>query len=436
MDSEKEKEEKQLITKTWSRDSHGLFDYESERFNTKCFKVNTSGFLIREDGNVKFLQREDTRENTLAKLTFNPNKTNNPMSIVSNKMKFNMQVNNDNLIDLQEQIWYVVKPTDPSLFTNTNRLCSNYEYELKENDILKLGRIKFVVKKINIVGHETKTSKETFASYESSDINKSKSEEGSSEENICHVCYCSEVSDDNPMLSICKCKGSMHTHLKCLKLWLNTRKTVQEIEGKMGVSYTINKFNCEICNEPYPVTVKSKDHFFNLIDYEEPEGQNYIILQSLNSIKENSYPLSVHVLMFLENEGYFILGRGHESDVRISDISVSRQHAKIFMKDNKFYMEDLKSKFGTLALAKEEVEIEEGNLYQIGRTILYYGNENKHNNEHMNFQQIQNEFGGFGYIPGIGGGYENHDEDNDQNEDKDEEKKESDNAPFFYNGDP
>ena len=44
-------------------------------------------------------------------------------------------------------------------------------------------------------------------------------------------------------------------------MWLNTRKTVQEIEGKMGVSYTIKKFNCEICNEPFPVTVKNKDKF-------------------------------------------------------------------------------------------------------------------------------------------------------------------------------
>lgn len=107
------------------------------------------------------------------------------------------------------------------------------------------------------------------------------------------------------------------------------------------------------------------------MNYFVPEGQNFIILESLNSIKENQYPLSIHVLMFIEDSDYYILGRGHESDVRISDISVSRSHAKICMKDKKFYLEDTGSKFGTLVLAKEDVEIKEcQQILQIGRTLI------------------------------------------------------------------
>ena len=107
------------------------------------------------------------------------------------------------------------------------------------------------------------------------------------------------------------------------------------------------------------------------MNYFVPEGQNYIILESLNSIKENQYPLSIHVLMFIEDNGHYILGRGHESDVRISDISVSRSHAKIYLKDKKFFIEDTGSKFGTLALVKEDVEIKENpQILQIGRTLL------------------------------------------------------------------
>jgi pSer/pThr/pTyr-binding forkhead associated (FHA) protein len=50
----------------------------------------------------------------------------------------------------------------------------------------------------------------------------------------------------------------------------------------------------------------------------------------------------------------FKLGRGHESDVRVSDISVSRCHAilKYDSNDNTYYLEDNLSKFGTLVLAK------------------------------------------------------------------------------------
>lgn len=50
------------------------------------------------------------------------------------------------------------------------------------------------------------------------------------------------------------------------------------------------------------------------------------------------------------------LGRGHDADVRITDISVSRFHA-IFKKSPKgyFYIEDNNSKFGTLALVRNPI---------------------------------------------------------------------------------
>ena len=76
-------------------------------------------------------------------------------------------------------------------------------------------------------------------------------------------------------------------------------------------------------------------------------------------------------MMFIENDDNFILGRGHESDVRISDISVSRSHAKIIFRDKKFTLEDTGSKFGTLVLAKHPLTIKENPVVlQIGRTLI------------------------------------------------------------------
>jgi hypothetical protein len=189
------------------------------------------------------------------------------------------------------------------------------------------------------------------------------------------------------LISICKCKGTVNDiHLKCLKLWLEQKLTTKDILNKSGISYTIKSFNCEICKEPYPskiniylVTIKYNGQFLNLLSYFVPEGQNYIILESLNSIKENQYPLSVHILMFIDDSPY-ILGRGHDSDVRISDISVSRTHAKILLKDKKFYLEDTGSKFGTLVLAKDSIELDENKkILQIGRTLVAV-NETKFQN--------------------------------------------------------
>jgi pSer/pThr/pTyr-binding forkhead associated (FHA) protein len=51
------------------------------------------------------------------------------------------------------------------------------------------------------------------------------------------------------------------------------------------------------------------------------------------------------------------MGRGHESDLRINDISVSRLHAFIKFKDGRFLLEDNTSKFGTLVLVKKKTPL-------------------------------------------------------------------------------
>jgi len=146
----------------------------------------------------------------------------------------------------------------------------------------------------------------------------------------------------------------------------------------IGLSYVVKSFNCEICKEPYPISIKYKDNVYNLLTYSIPENQNYVILESLNSIKENEYPLSIHILIFNEEGNSFILGRGHESDIRVSDISVSRSHSKIILKNNEFILEDLGSKFGSLVLAKDPIEIDESSkTLQIGRTLLSCSFNNK-----------------------------------------------------------
>lgn len=43
--------------------------------------------------------------------------------------------------------------------------------------------------------------------------------------------------------------------------------------------------------------------------------------------------------------------------MKVQDISVSRCHASIKLKKGKLYLEDLNSKFGTLALIKSHIDI-------------------------------------------------------------------------------
>lgn len=110
---------------------------------------------------------------------------------------------------------------------------------------------------------------------------------------------------------------------------------------------------------------------FDLIDIVRPENSDYIILESLNQMKENCNIKSIHVIQLTNDT--ITIGRGHESDVRINDISVSRTHAllKYNSSTGQLLLKDLKSKFGTLILIKEPVLIKEKKIHlQIGRTYI------------------------------------------------------------------
>ena len=88
-------------------------------------------------------------------------------------------------------------------------------------------------------------------------------------------------------------------------------------------------------------------------------------------MKENCNIKSIHIISL--SDDIITIGRGHESDVRINDISVSRSHAslKYNSQTGKLLLKDLKSKFGTLVLLKRPIEIREAKIHlQIGRTYI------------------------------------------------------------------
>merc|ERR1719487_711240 len=79
----------------------------------------------------------------------------------------------------------------------------------------------------------------------------------------------------------------------------------------------------------------------------------------------------LHVISLAETK-LLKLGRGHESDVRIADVSISRWHATIRVNGGQFVLEDRDSKFGTLvALKKPRALDHRGPVsIQMGRTLL------------------------------------------------------------------
>mmetsp|Transcript_23772 Transcript_23772/g.23471 ORF Transcript_23772/g.23471 Transcript_23772/m.23471 type:complete len:133 (+) Transcript_23772:295-693(+) len=75
----------------------------------------------------------------------------------------------------------------------------------------------------------------------------------------------------------------------------------------------------------------------------------------------------------MEGRDFIKVGRGHDSEVRVTDISVSRCHALIKKSQKGTYvMEDNQSKFGTLVLIRQPYCLVKGgtNYLQMGRTLL------------------------------------------------------------------
>lgn len=87
----------------------------------------------------------------------------------------------------------------------------------------------------------------------------------------------------------------------------------------------------------------------------EGSGQPYILMESLTFEKNSSRIIQlIKPSQSCEETQIFKMGRGHESDVRVCDISVSRVHALLKYNSTKgvFLMEDNLSKFGTLVIPK------------------------------------------------------------------------------------
>ena len=112
------------------------------------------------------------------------------------------------------------------------------------------------------------------------------------EEDNCRICLKAENSVENPLLSVCVCKGSVrYVHFICLRKWLNY--IMSEKKSSILTSYQWRLFDCELCHKPYPFCVSLGGIKYKLFDIERPEKSNYIILESLTKDKTSSRILHV-----------------------------------------------------------------------------------------------------------------------------------------------
>jgi len=263
------------------------------------------------------------------------------------------------------------------------------KYKINQGDIIRIGRITTRIKNIFFSGtsnnsnnldnpanlvevQENSKIKGNSNSVTENGISHKKSlkKSGSKTNKICRICYMEEDDEKNPLVQPCICSGSMkYIHLNCLKHWINTRSFDKVESNELCSIYIIKPVECELCKTKFPDYIRHNGKLFALLDFQY-EYKNYLTLESLTLDKHKNKFLYV---ICLENNKKIKLGRGHDSDILLSDISVSRIHCVISTENKNVYIEDNNSKFGTLILIQSpSIQMVE-NLplyFQVGRTFF------------------------------------------------------------------
>ena len=432
--------------RTWIQET-SLFYYKDDKRNEieeKDFEIeNNNAYIIRNFYN----QIQQIKENKDLKNYFNfdilfrirKSIKKDKLEII-NPIKIEAKINKiEYLLNyLDEKIWYPVKSEKPGELEENNE-----EYSINENDILKFGRKKYEVRKLNINYSNERMSTNISENYNISELNKNappifkidisenqykilnenQNEEQSEQKKTtetdinkykiekfdfihessntkstqnntdgekvtknreindfddldekdekCRICFECNSSKENPLLLLCKCHN--YIHFECLKLYFMKKLKIVE-SGKGAVTtYILERCNCEICLTPYPTRfrIPKFDIIYDLVDVSLPNDLDYMILESLDYIKDNKNLKLIHLIQ-LKDDNIFI-GRHTLNDIVDNDISVSRYHSvlKYDRENGKIFLENRSEKFGSLVLVRGNIKMRNKTInFQVGRTYI------------------------------------------------------------------
>ena len=396
-----------ITSLTWPKESNELFDYESPEVAKQEFNISSPCTFFRNKNQIDY-QGRDLNE------TLNPIQQGESLFYIDNSSTdfyFNplsSSMNSNLILDEKserEKTWI-------SLKNFKNKKYNNNGYLLNPGDVIKFGRVTLKIREIQLEGRKNGNGniydlyKDTTKPYllNSMKINNNNNH---IKKKLCRICYCDDKEVDSPLLNPCKCSGGLkYIHLSCLQHWLKSKSTFSSSSNNFCMIYTFNQISCELCKEIFPDFIKVNNTFYQIWDFSESKFKNYI---SLDTLPLNGQK-SIYIISF-DNKNEIKIGRSHESDLRITDVTVSRMHCQITKtNENDLILEDSNSKFGSLVyLQIKKLKILPYLVLpiQIGRTFLqfsirnsfsfcnclkFFENKNKNNNDidygKINSQQI------------------------------------------------
>ena len=390
---------------TWAKDAHALFDYESEEISKDIYTLGKGGkiFLDGEKGTTKY--EPDNQEEGFFLTSGHTSSSEGCLinffneygahTVVTKKIKDEYEYNKQNITEVQNMLYYVVAQKELKGIKREYK--TEYYYKPKLNDIIRFGRVQFIVRSMKDKSTKNKkdesdNNKSIFLPNDNSNLKKNLGNKIL----VCEFCDKKETDNiNNPIIKVCPCKKCPLLHLNCFKndyikkdkMFYYSNKDYNS--GTLKIVSLIN-YLCPYCNEPYNPIIKINSKFYNTLPYSFDKNNYHIILESINFVKDGVYCIMIIIFTFPNKKEEFFLGRGHEASFKISDISISRVHAKIYLKEDNIVIDDLGSKFGTLLLVRNNVDVnemlEKKMKIQIGRNVVWLDKdendtENKENKE-------------------------------------------------------
>lgn len=96
-----------------------------------------------------------------------------------------------------------------------------------------------------------------------------------------------------------------------------------------------DNFSCEICKDHLPTSFQIDGKNYNFLSEKGTSEYPYLILEGIQNEKSSTQNnLSIRIIF--RDKKPVILGRGHDTDIRLEDVSISRQHCMIKFSNGKF----------------------------------------------------------------------------------------------------
>ena len=381
--------------------TNGIFD-KSKIIKEEEFDINEKAYLFLKDDNQIVIDKNQSSRQEDEILLFRVKPENEEyIQLENNLPKNSLKLTKDLIHSLNYKLWYVIKNYPEENEKDINNIIEdniNEDYYLSENDIIRLGNFKFILKEIHLKNYNKDffLNNKNNLKYDIHDINKNNNpvfEFTPKLENyklteekdiICSICNKSNCNIDNPIVSLCDCEFYQNKHYKCLKERFKSELMIVPNNKEASINYFL-KYRCINCKNQIPLSFKIGEENKELIDFSLPQKKEYLFFESLEYItKFEEYEKSFHLVELNSDNDNDIttisIGRdgsiekNRDNDIKIFEPSVSRgKHAVIEYnkKQGTLLLKNKSKTSDTLIAIKEGLKINKNKIHlQIGRIFI------------------------------------------------------------------